>query len=56
MIFRKAICLLLYYLGDLACRVGDGACYQFLMLKSAEISDKYNLGIWKEISKPSNGN
>jgi hypothetical protein len=32
----------------------DGKCYQFLMLKSAEISDKYNLGIWKEVAKPLN--
>jgi hypothetical protein len=56
MIFRKIACLLLYYLGDLACRIGDGKCYQFFMLRSAEISDRYNLGIWKEIPKPSNEN
>ena len=51
MIFWKFICFLLYYLGDFASKIGDGGCYQFLMLKSAEISDKHNLGIWKEISK-----
>jgi hypothetical protein len=26
------------------------------MTRSAEISNKYNLGIWKEIQKPSNEN
>jgi hypothetical protein len=54
MIFWKIVCLFLYYLGDLAFKFDDGECYQFLMLKSAEISDKYNLGIWKEVTKPLN--
>ena len=54
MIFWKIICLLYYYLGDLACKFDDYNCYQYLMTKSAEISDKYNLGIWKEVKKPLN--
>jgi hypothetical protein len=52
MIFWKIVCLALYHLGDLACKFGDARCYQFLMLKSADISDKYNLDIWKEVKKP----
>jgi hypothetical protein len=54
MIFWKLICLFFYYLGDLACRIGDGKCYQYLMLKSVEINDKFKLNIWKEIEKPFN--
>ena len=56
MIFWKTVCLLLYHLGDLAFKFDDERCYQFLMLKSAEISEKYNLEIWKEVTKPSNEN
>jgi hypothetical protein len=52
MIFYKIYCLFLYYCGDFACRIGDGKLYQFLMLKSIEVDEKYNLKIWKEVHKP----
>ena len=51
MIFWKLVCHIFYYLGHLAYKFDDGNCYQFLMSKSFEVDDKYNLGIWKEIQK-----
>jgi hypothetical protein len=56
MIFQKFLCLLLYYLGDLACKLNDFKLYQYLMLKSVDVNDKYKLGFWKEIEKPLNEN
>lgn len=54
MILIKLICHIFYYLGDLAYKFDYGSCYQFLMSKSFEIDDKYNLGIWREVEKPLN--
>lgn len=53
---QKLFCYLFYYLGDLCYRFNDYECYQYFMTRSSEISDKYNLGIWKEVQKPSNEN
>ncbi len=54
--FWKLVCHALFYLGDLAYKLDDGKCYQFLMTKSFQINDKYNLKIWKEVAKPLNEN
>ncbi len=53
---NKIICYLFYYLGDFFYKINDHECYQYFMKKSSDISDKYNLGIWKEVQKPSNEN
>jgi hypothetical protein len=49
---KKLVCYLFYYLGDICFKLNDYDCYQYFMTKSSEISDKYNLGIWKEVTKP----
>jgi hypothetical protein len=51
-LYRKFVCWIFYFLGDLACKFGDNNAYQSLMTKSVEISDKYDLKIWKEVNKP----
>ncbi len=49
---NKLICYLFYYLGDFCYKFDDHRCYQYFMTKSVEISDRYNLKIWKEVKKP----
>ena len=51
-LFWKVFCIFCYYLGDIASKIGDGRLYQFLMLKSIQIDEKYDLKIWKEVHKP----
>lgn len=48
----KIFCYLFYYLGDFCYKFDIHEFYQYFMKKSSEISDKYNLGIWKEVTKP----
>lgn len=51
-LYRKFVCWIFYFLGDLACKFGDNDAYQSLMTKSVEINEKYDLKIWKEVNKP----
>lgn len=52
MIFWKLYCIILYYVGDLACKMDYFELYQYLMTKSVFINDKYKLKVWKEVNKP----
>lgn len=49
---KKLFCYLFYYLGDFCFKINVYELYQYFMTKSSEISDKNNLGIWKELKKP----
>jgi hypothetical protein len=47
---NKFYCLFYYVLGEICLKINFFNYYQTFMLKSANISEKYDLKIWKEIN------